>query len=231
VNGKSFAIAVAWVLAAPGAAAHEYWIEKGDGGYTLFQGHVFSTHEGEARVPYDPAIVKRVLCAGGASASPSAGKSYPVKVDAKCAAILIDVVSGYWTQTLLDTVPKPRNEVFGALRGWKSEESIKRLDGWNAAAMKPLSDGLEIVPLENPFLLKPGDKLRVQVLWQGKPRKGVAVAYAGDTRGATDSQGEVNLRIRRGGVQMVAASFDEPIKDPLADRIVHGAILQFELPR
>jgi nickel transport protein len=218
-------------LVTTSAGAHEYWIEKGDGGYTLFQGHVFSTHEGEARVQYDPAIVKRVTCAGGAAASPEPGKTYPVRIAGRCAALLVDIVSGYWTQTLTDTVPKPRSEVRGALRGWKSEESIKRLDNWSAAAMKPLSDGLEIVPLENPFLLKPGDKLRVQVLWQGKPRKGVAVAYAGDTRGQTDSQGEVNLRIRRGGVQMVAASFDEPIKDPLADRIVHGAMLQFELPQ
>src|SRR5690349_3219528 len=118
-------LAAALALVATGAGAHEYWIEKDAAGYTLFQGHAFATHAGEARVPYDPSIVRRVLCAGGPAAQ-APGTAYPVKVGAQCAAILIDVSSGYWTQTLTDTVPKPRNEVRGALRGWKSEESIKR---------------------------------------------------------------------------------------------------------
>jgi len=231
-SAKNAALACLLLAAAPMAAAHDYWVEKNAGAYVLFQGHVHSTHKGEERVPYDPAIVKAVVCANEAgNSAPPAGKTYPVRVSGACAAILFELSSGYWTQTLTDTVPKPRNEVRGALRGWRSEESIKRLDAWTPASAKPLGEGLELLPLDNPFTLKPGDKLTVQVNWRGKPRRGVAVAYSGDARGVTDAQGRVNVRVRHGGVQIIAASFDEALSDPLADKVVRGALLQFDLPK
>lgn len=231
-GSRSFTITVVLALAAGSAAAHEYWIDRTADAYTVYQGHVYSKHEGEARVPYDPSIVKRVVCAqDGAVTAVEPTRSYPVRVNARCAALLVEVSSGYWSQTLTETVPKPRNEVRGAIRGWRAEESVKRLDRWTPAAARPLSDALEITLVENPFQLKPGDKLRLLVTWQGKPRAGVAVAYGGDARGVTGADGQANLRIRQGGTQMLSASFDEAIQDPLADKIVRGAILQLELPK
>jgi len=56
-------LAAGLATASPRAAAHDYWIDRDAQGYTLFQGHVHSSHKGEDRVPYDPAIVKRILCA------------------------------------------------------------------------------------------------------------------------------------------------------------------------
>ena len=44
----------------------------------------------------------------------------------------------------------------------------------------------------------------------GQPRAGVPVAYDGATRGATNDDGTVVLKIRHGGLQMIAASLDVP---------------------
>lgn len=232
VLSRRAVVGAALALFGGGTLAHEYWIDRSGDTYVLHQGHVYSKHEGEARVPYDPAIVKRVACAqDGSIIAPEVVRAYPVRVTARCAAILVQMSSGYWTQTLMETVPKPRSEVRGAIRGWRSEEVVKRIDRWMPNIAQPLSDGLEIMPMEDPFQLKPGDKLRLLVTWQGKPRGGVAVAYAGNARGVTGADGQANIRIRRGGVQVLSASFDEAIRDPLADKVVRETILQFELPQ
>ena len=215
------------------AAAHDYWIERGSDIFTLFQGHAYSTHKGEERIPYDPIIVKSVSCARaeGDVRSLAPVLEYPVRVSARCLALFIEVSSGYWTQTLTETIQKPKAEVGGALRGWRSEEAVKRIDAWIPRLAQPLSDGLEIVPLEDPFRLKPGDKLRLLVSWRGQPRRGVAVAYDGNARGVTGADGLANIRIRHGGVQMLAASFEEAVQDPQAEKVVRGTILQLALPK
>lgn len=228
---RSLPIALLALLAGS-ASAHDYWIERSGDAYTVYQGHVYSKHEGESRVTYDPSIIKRAVCAQDGAVTPlEPARSYPVRFNARCGAILVEVSSGYWAQTLTETMPKPRNEVRGAIRGWRSEEAVKRVDRWTPALARPLSDGLEITLVEDPFQLKPGDKLRLLVTWRGKPRAGVAVAYDGNARGVTGADGQANVRIRQGGIQMLSASFEEPLQDPLADKIVRGAILQLELPK
>lgn len=214
-------------------AAHDYWVERTTEGYSLFQGHLYSTHKGQERVSYDPSIVKRALCfkSVGTIAASETSRSYPVRVSGQCDVILFEISSGYWSQTLSETIQKPRSEVRGALRGWRSEEWVKRVDAWTPQLAKPLSDGLELTLTDDPFQLKAGDKLRLLVTWRGRPQSGVAVAYDGDARGVTGSDGRANLRIRHGGVQTLSASFEENIQDPQADKVVRGAILQLELPK
>jgi nickel transport protein len=233
-RSKTYWLAYAAVtFASAPLCAHDYWIERSGDSYTLYQGHVYSSHKGEERVPYDPVLVKRAACArdDGAVASLEFSRAYPVRVSGRCAAVLMEIDSGYWSQTFSETVQKPKTEVRGALRGWRAEESIKRIDAWDPRLAKPLSMGFELVPLEDPLALKPGDKLRVLVTWRGQPKSGVAVAYAGDARGVTGRDGEINVRLRRPGVQVLSASFDEPIEDPNADKVVRGTILQFEMKK
>ncbi len=227
------ALAAGLASMASAAAAHDYWIERTGDTYTLFQGHAYSSHKGEPRVPYDPTIVKRVACAraDGDVTIPEPVRAYPVRVSARCSAVLIELSSGYWTQTLTETIQKPKTKVRGALRGWRSEEAVKRVDLWMPRLAQPLSDGLELMPIEDPFRLKPGDKLRVLVTWRGQPRRGVAVAYDGNARGVTGADGQANIRIRHGGVQTLSASFEEAVQDPLAEKVVRGTILQLELPK
>jgi len=86
------------------------------------------------------------------------------------------------------------------------------------------------VPMEDPFRLGIDDKIRVRVTLGGKPRAGVPVAYDGATRGATGEDGTVVLKIRHGGLQMVAASLETPIEDGRTDTLIQATTLNFELP-
>jgi nickel transport protein len=226
------AVAVGLMLAAsPGVQAHDLWLDAQGPGYVLQQGHRHSSHQGAESVPYDAAIVKSAWCADAAGSvrpvTPS--KSYPVRVDGACAALLVSLSSGYWTKTAWETKNVPKTQASGVIRSWLSEESVKRVDRWTSA--QPLTDALEIVPLIDPRTLKPGDKLTVLVTENRKPRSGVPVAYDGETRGATGDDGKVAIRVRHGGVQLIAASLETPLSDGKADLRVRTTALQFELPQ
>lgn len=182
-------------------------------------------------MPYDPEIVKKAVCLreGGAATPAGFATTYPVTLNGRCDALLVLMDSGYWSQTLTETFNKPKRLVPGSVRGWRAEESVKRVDTWSRSSSQAMSDALELTPVDDPFASKPGDKLRVLVTWQGKPRRGVPVAYDGDVRGVTGSDGQINIRLRHGGSQIIAASVEDSIRDPDADKIVRGAILQFDI--
>lgn len=54
---------------------------------------------------------------------------------------------------------------------WLSLEAIKRLDRWSKALVRPVTQELELVPLDNPMTLKNGDKMRLRVWFQGSGGK------------------------------------------------------------
>jgi nickel transport protein len=236
MHRRSLSAALAGLLFASTASAHDYWLDADGADYLLYRGHRFSQHKGEATVPYDPAIVTRVLClsASGQVNRLMPAQVYPLRIAGPCAAVLVEADSGHWTQALLGTQNKPRTEVTGALRSWRAIEGVKLIDSWVPSLQRPLSDGLELVSSDDPLRLRPGDKLRLQVTWKGRPREGVAVAYDGSTRGMTGSDGRINIRLRHGGTQFISASIDEPADDsvdePGIDKLVRSAALIFELP-
>lgn len=225
-------LAIAFVLPLS-VSAHDLWLEKSAGGYTLYQGHRHSTHEGAEIVPYDPGAIRQAICLGsaGTAQSPATTRNYPVRITGDCSALLIDYSTGYWTKTAWQTLNQPRTAVAGAMKSWLSEESIKRVERWTPAAARPLGPGLEITPTTDPFAVAIGDKLTVRVTQDRKPRTGVAVAYQGDTRGVTGDDGLIALRIRRGGTQLISASMEAPLDDGKADVVVRGATLQFDLAK
>lgn len=220
------------VLAALPAAAHDLWLEKEGGGHVLQQGHRTAAHDGAERVPYAADFVKQALCADAqaktrAIAVPAA---YPAKFAGDCAALFVAASSGYWSKTAWETRNAPKAGLPGVLKSWRSEDSVKRVNRWSAALARPLTRGLEITPVDDPFRLDVDDKIAVRVTLDGQPRAGVPVAYDGATRGATNDDGTVVLKIRHGGLQMIAASLETPLDDGLADTLVRATTLNFELP-
>jgi nickel transport protein len=220
------------LLASAAIRAHDLWLEPSGDGFALYQGHRHSAHAGADLVPYDPAIVKSLLCVDAAGVSrrrPLSGK-YPVHLGVDCVSAFVSVSSGYWTKTAWETKNVPKTQVSaGVVKSWLSEESLKRLGKWQGA--QPLTDALEIVPMSDPATLKPGDKLTVMVTEHKRPTAGVPVAYEGDTRGATGADGKVAIRIRHGGIQLIEASLETPLTDGKADTLIRTTALQFELPK
>lgn len=211
--------------------AHGYWIEHDGDAYVLYQGHLYAAHAGEERAVYDPAIVRQAYCvrSDGELARAPASATYPLRLKDACAAVFIQASSGYWSQSLTGTKNIPKTEASGALRSWLSEESIKFIESWTPTLSGPLTEGLELVPLSDPRALTPGDKLRLLAVWQGKPKADVTVAYQGDPRGVTGADGTVNIRLRQGGTQVISASFEAPLNDAKADKILRATILQFQV--
>jgi len=213
------------------AAAHDLWLEKEGGGHVLQQGHRSGAHAGAERVPYAPDFVKQAQCFDERGKTrPLAVAAYPTKFAGDCAALFVAASSGYWTKTAWETKNAPKTGISGAMKSWRSEDSVKRLNRWSAALAQPLTPGLEITPMEDPFSLGVDDKLRVRVTLAGRLRAGVPVAYDGATRGATGEDGTLVLKIRHGGLQMIAASLETPLDDGKADTLVRATALNFELP-
>ncbi|PKO68665.1 MAG: hypothetical protein CVU20_12790 [Betaproteobacteria bacterium HGW-Betaproteobacteria-14] len=219
------------LLALP-ASAHDLWLEKEGGGHVLQQGHRTGAHAGAERVPYALDFVKQGLCADerGRTKLLAVTPAYPLRLVGDCAALFVAASSGYWTKTAWETKNAPKTGISGVMKSWRSEDSVKRLNRWSAALANPLTPGLEIAPVDDPFRLGVDDKLSVRVTLAGKPRAGVPVAYDGATRGATNEDGTVVLKIRHGGLQMIAASIETPLSDGQADTLIQATTLNFELP-
>jgi nickel transport protein len=232
INMKFTRIACLLLAPALPAAAHDLWLEKEGGGHVLLQGHRSGAHAGAERVSYAPDFVQQALCADtqGRTKPLVVAAGYPAKIQGDCAALLVAASSGYWTKTAWETRNAPKTSISGVLKSWRSEDSVKRIDRWSAALAQPLGRGLEISPVDDPFRLGVGDKLRLRVTLEGRPRADVPVAYDGATRGATGEDGTVVLKIRHGGLQMIAASLETPLEDGKADTLIRATTLNFELP-
>lgn len=221
-------------LAARPALAHDLWLEREAQGWTLYQGHRHSAHTGAEIVPYPADFVRSVLCldvTGRAKPLPIDAKTTPWRSKTDCALLRIEVSSGFWSKTPWETKNVPKTQAPGAIRSWRSEESLKRLLRWFEAAANPLGHGLEITPLADPLRLTSNEKLTVRITLDGRPLANAPVALNGETRGTSDGDGRINLRLRRAGLQSIATSHETPLDDGQADWLVRGATLQFETIR
>lgn len=220
------------LVIAPMAAAHDLWIERAGDAHRLMYGHERSGHAGERMLEYRPEIVRQARCFDGAGKDMPArtSQTYPVVLRGDCAASWFWVESGYWSKTPYGTKNLPRHQAGTTLDSWRSAEGIKRLDRWSPALSRPLTAELELVPLRDPLMLRPGDKLRLRTWLGGRPAAGVTVAYFGAPRGVTDADGHVNVTLRQPGFQLIQASIERPIDDQGAAREILASSLQFELP-
>lgn len=211
--------------------AHDLWLERRDGAYTLYYGHERSGHSGERTLAYRPEQVKRTACfnTAGRELPAEVSRTYPVSLRGDCAVTWFFTSSGYWSKTPYGTQNLPKSEASAVLSSWLSFESVKRLDAWGETLARPLTRELEIVALANPLGLRPGDKLRVGVYRDGHPAEGVTVAYFGHPRGVTGGDGQVNIRLKEAGYQLIQASVELPLADGKADKVVHATALVFEL--
>ncbi len=214
--------------------AHDFWFQQEGQEYVLYRGHHFGNHEGEFLVPYDPAIIQHITCVSpdGVPRKVDPPTDYPARIPGPCARLTVEVNSGYWPETGIETIHQSGEQVPEARYTWRVIESTTLLNSWNQLEHpSSLPQGLEIFLEKNPFLVKEGEKLRLVVLQSGKPRQGVTVAYDGNPRGVTGQDGRINIRVRHGGPQVITGSIKEPAVDAgKADSLLRSTTLLFELP-
>jgi hypothetical protein len=214
-------LTLALLLALPaGALAHDLWIEREEGVYTLMRSG-----------PYDPATVQRAFCAeeGGLVRPAPFLQEQPVRIINDCAALLVEVSTGHWTQTPRGAFNQPQTWVPDALGSRFSEESVKRLDRWSEAMNIPTADAFEIVPKNDPFALGPGGTLWVEVTYQHVPMPHAAVYHNGVRLGVTGPGGGMRVTLRQPGRQQITATAEWP-GDDNAFRVKRTTSLQFDLP-
>ncbi|MEJ5172293.1 MAG: DUF4198 domain-containing protein [Hydrogenothermaceae bacterium] len=208
--------------------AHELWIEENENGYILLYGHLKPQLGEDKFVKYSPENVLDVRCfdSQGKDKSVKVERVYPLKIVGKCDILYILFSTGYWTKTPFGLKNLPKDRVDMPIESWQSFESVKRL---NSFIDTPLTDNLEITPLQNPFSLKVGEKLTVLVTYGKKPLRDVIVSYDGKPIGTTDDDGKINIRIKHTNQQYISTSYKVRSDGVKADSIIYTATLNFEV--
>lgn len=227
-----FLLGVGLAAGMSAAVSHDLWVEPMAGGYQLLYGHhPRVSHAGMRQIAYAPDMVKSVVCldTAGGRRSARVGGGSPVNIEGDCAVLYVLTSSGYWTKTTAGTKNLKKTEAASPLGSWQSFESVKHIAQWGSGASSPLATALEIVPAENPLVLKNGHKLTLRVLANGQPVADAAVSYDGKPRGQTGTDGTVKIRVKHAGLQLIQASKRTPHAGPEADEIVHTTALTFGL--
>ena len=204
-------LATSFILAAQSAQAHNVWLEPTPNGtLELVYGHHSELQE------YDLGKV-RVLRAYGSN-----GKEQAVKKDASgtrmvisptndTAMINVEYDNGFWTKIDGSTWENKSKRHFEKyLDATHSLKYNKNLLRWSDQFKQPSGMLFEVVPLENPLTRRPGDKISVQVFYQGKPLKDAGIEVQGhDENFKTDAQGKVKvpLSTKSNGLQEIAAYY------------------------
>jgi nickel transport protein len=214
--------------------ACDVWIENKDNELIVFYGHE------DKRKPYDPSKIKEV------KAYDSNGNSIPVEVirqkdtaslspEGEAFAISLFFDNGYWLKTTDGWKNISKRDAKGMQLVEPARHSLKyakSLIQWAERYTEPLGMKLEIVPTNNPFLLKKGEHLLVTVFYEGKPLEGAEM----ETRdhkvlAKTDKNGMASVLVEsESGINVIVAKHSVPIKDnPDADTISISSTLIFEV--
>ena len=96
---------------------------------------------------------------------------------------------------------------------------------------------LEIIPQQNPYALKAGDELAVEILFEGKPLPNAVVrtwqragqSAMAQARYRTDARGQVRVKITAAGQWMISLVRMVPLTTPTADYQSYWASYTFGL--
>lgn len=215
--------------------AHGVWLEMQHGQLAVVYGH------GGEEDAYDPAKLTSIaVCPMGTGCAPAATIAHETHVTLPMpeAASVITAAfdNGYWSK---DAAGEWQNTsmdlVLGATEGGQYLKHSIYLSGAIAGGHKAMGLPVEIVPLADPFAMKAGDLLPVQVLMNGKPLAGAEITadYVNAVDAApilADADGKAMVPLRNQGLNVLSVSASEPHPEPAkAQEIGHTATLTFML--
>lgn len=231
-SSASVMAALILLFFASASQAHDFWIEQKGQDLAVVFGH------GAQREEFDPAKIKsvRVLDSQGKEISAQKekkDKSLVVKASGQPAAIVAEIDNGYWSKTIYGWKELPKRKASRVVEAVRSLFYTKAIISWSEA-VQAASGGarLDIMPLKNPFDLKPGDPLPLQILLGGRPLPGAeAIGPDHAKLGTAGKEGIVKVPLAR-GFNLVTVEHKEALKDdPDADALHLTATLTFEVKR
>lgn len=255
---RLIAAMVGVVLTVSHAEAHDVWITTVQDTATTFQAIVHHGHPGDRKTP-DPDKLFEFDVFGGAQSQLSLipgitravdnnipvlmTEPRPVEDTTRLLLLAARYDNGYWIKTAHGHRNTSKLQVSSATESLSSMKYAKALlqvkPGTSDLHGTIVGHRLELVPLSNPFTVKPGEPLSVQVYFDGKPLSG-AFVEVGDgvtpmeesdiPRYKTDEQGIAIIPIRKTGSHLLVVDhFVPPAQPELAARDLYNTTLSFVL--
>ncbi|MEP6886756.1 MAG: DUF4198 domain-containing protein [Nitrospirales bacterium] len=251
--------ALCLVLTASYADAHDVWITTMQDTAATFQAIVHHGHPGDRKTP-DPDKLFEFDVFGSAQLQPSLLPGItrtvrdnipiliaePRSIDAGTDTILLAARydNGFWVKTAHGHRDTSKLQVADTVESLSSMKYAKALlqvrPGASELHRKVIGHRLELVPLSNPFVVKPGESLSVKVYFDGKPLNGVSVEIGDGVtpmeehdipRYKTNEQGIAVIPLGKVGPQLIVVDYFVRGAHPeLAARDLHNATLSFVLP-
>jgi len=214
------------------AEAHDYWIEQKGEGLMLVFGH------GSQRLDFEVEKVSSVTAFDSqgkeiAVQKEKKGKGLLLKIDGQPAMVTAIIDNGYWSKTIYGWKEAPKRKASRVVEAIRQLFYTRMLISWTDAAQAATSGhNIDIVPLQNPFIMKAGNSLPVKVLYNGNPLPNAEVnGGEHNTLGKTDKEGMIKVPMIP-GVNLLSIEHKEKIKDdPDADMLDETATLTFEVKK
>lgn len=222
---KFFLIIALWEL-----NSHDLWIEKKSNNiFELKYGHIYP-HSKEnyapQSLPYNKESIKQALCITKAKKNKLSVLKSPLELP-ECEMYLIEFSTGFWTQTIEGLKNEaPEKIKTKIIDSWESTEYLKQIFSWDDSYLQAQGEGLEIIPLENPFKKNIGDKFLIQILYHNKPIQELPVAYGDDVRGITDKEGKYKIRLQKKGYQIIRTTLTNKSETNIKKIITSTLIFQ-----
>jgi uncharacterized GH25 family protein len=201
---RALVSALALLTASP-ALAHELWLEPDPAGVKAVYGHA-----GEGGPADRPRLFEvKALAPGGGAVSlldavkPGYDTMPPLALPAAAQASRVVAArydGGFWVKTAMGSRNTNRLNLPDALESRWSLKFAKLVLPGTQALGEPVGHRLEIVPLADPYRLKPGEALRVRVDHAGKPMAGASLTI-GD--GKTKADQPVKVEADASGIAVI----------------------------
>lgn len=158
--------------------------------------------------------------------------------------IVADIERDFWTKTGDKWVNLPKIKVPAyeqSIAFWYLSKAIPSSREDTSLYLKNLGYPFEIIPLDNPALIKPeGGKLRLKVLFEGNPEFGVPVeiTYMGFSKNPeikvasvhTDQNGIAEIFVRKPGIWYISArKYLRDLKNKLYETEAYQSNLIFQI--
>lgn len=194
------------------ASAHTVWFDYKDGEYELFFGHPESGPETLEVSKFQSATAydrnKQVVPV-------EINKQDGITVDPQgnIAALTAFYDNGYWVQKSPDdyeNITQQQAEAIGYKDVTHNLKYTKAVFNWSEPISQQFGLPLEIMPQTNPFEVTAGETLPIKVLYQGNQIQDALVEYLGKEVDVNE-QGIASIPIGEGGLQVIEASYDNPM--------------------
>lgn len=191
------------------ASAHYLWVAQEGDVYYVARGGLPDRFE-----PYNPAsvVLLKAFDRGGMEVPTRRSDqkervSFSAEKSVSLAAVMTEWGNRVNTTRGKKLMTRKEAEAQGlkVLQAFTSTQTSKTVFEDSSTISKPLGLKFEIVPETSPFSVKPGEELKIKVLFDGVPLKDAAVTSGQNAKTVTDKEGNAAIALSPDGWNVIMA--------------------------